>query len=167
MAAVNYDTVSAAEKEGAKAIFKDWNLDYRTVEEWNYLMFPKDAPQPPADGGAKPAPGLLTATEQWLSHLGGAQVAPTDEMMKVIREALATPSPSHFGRIEDRSVAPHNDLADTGHSFLLAGVEFKIIDRDGNVVYTGKTEADGRFGANLPPGDDFELKIEHYEGLKT
>ena len=169
MAAVNYNLVEAKEKERARRIFRDWNLDYRAVDEWNDLMETNTATK---------NPGLLEAVEEWWQSFDpatGAQAAPTtpdaiqrrDANVRRLEEAFGIATPTHFGRIEDRSVAPRLALADTGQVFLAAGVDFKVFDRDGNQVATGKTEADGRFGVTLPPGDDFELKIENFEGLKT
>ena len=168
MAAVNYDVVGAQEKEKAKRIFRDWNLDYRAEDEWNDLM----------ETDSAKIPGLLEAIEEWWQSFDpatGAQVIPATDEAKQRRkatetrleEALGIATPTHSGRIEDRSVAPRLALADTGKVSLAAGVDFKVVDRDGNVVATGKTEADGTFGVTLPPGADFELKIENYEGLKT
>jgi len=167
MSAVNYDVVGAPEKERARRIFRDWNLDYRTDDEWNDLM---------ETVGEKP--GLLEAVEEWWQSFDpktGEQktitapeaIARRNASVSRLEEALGIATSTHFGQIEDRSVAPQLGSVDTGHSFLAAGLDFKIVNRDGNVVTTGKIEADGKFSATLPPGTDFELKIENFEGLKT
>lgn len=58
MAAVNYDA-NPRTRDNIKEIFKDWNLDYRTVAEWEYLMREEEGHPP----------GLVVAAEQWLSDL--------------------------------------------------------------------------------------------------
>ena len=167
MAAVNYDLVGAQEKEKARRVFRDWNLDYRTDDEWNDLM---------ETVGQKP--GLLEAVEEWWKSFdpetGDQPPVLTPEAttrrnaaVSRLEEAFGIATPTHSGQIEDRSVAPLLTREDTGHVFLAAGLDFKVVDRDGNVVTTGKIEADGKFNVTLPPGDDFELRIETYEGLKT
>ena len=167
MAAVNYDLVGAPEKERARRVFRDWNLDYRADDEWNDLM---------ETVGQKP--GLLEAVEEWWQSFNaetGEQTAVTAQpaidrrnaTVARLEEALGIGSPTHSGVIEDRSAAPQLGSEDTGHVLLAAGLDFKVVDRDGNVVTTGKIEADGKFNVTLPPGDDFELRIENYEGLKT
>jgi hypothetical protein len=58
LATTNYDQVPAAQKEKAKLVFKDWNLNYRTEREWRDLL---DA--------SEDRPGLINAAELWLEDL--------------------------------------------------------------------------------------------------
>jgi Protein-arginine deiminase (PAD) len=58
MAAVNYESVNPRMRNSVKEIFKDWNLDYRTVAEWNALMESSAAGR-----------GLLSATAEWWDDL--------------------------------------------------------------------------------------------------
>lgn len=64
MALVNYDQADATRKEVTSAVFKDWNLNYRTETEWNDLM--------ETNGGK---PGLLQAAEQWMSDLKASKTS--------------------------------------------------------------------------------------------
>ena len=59
MAAVNYDASGPRLRDSVKEIFKDWNLDYRTIGEWDALM--KES------SGADL--GLLKAAAQWSDDL--------------------------------------------------------------------------------------------------
>jgi hypothetical protein len=61
MAFVNVDSGDAknVNKDTAKAIFKDWNLDFRTDDEWNFLMSEKVGDI-----------GVIPAATQWLADLG-------------------------------------------------------------------------------------------------
>jgi hypothetical protein len=160
MAAVNFD--EATDKTAVQQIFQDWNLDYRTVDEWHSLMDTPDA-----------TPGLLVAAERWwqgVQHPPAASDNAARQRLDAARQRLATAFanlPSHYGRVEDRSVAPRNDQADTGHRSLASGTPFTIVDRDGKVVHTGMLDAHGGFSVTLPRGQDYELRIEHYEGLQT
>jgi hypothetical protein len=65
MAAVNYDASGPRLRDSVKAIFKDWNLDYRTVSEWDTLM--KES-----TGTDR---GLLNAAAQWSDDLKNARPA--------------------------------------------------------------------------------------------
>lgn len=87
MALVNYHEVrdgfqgtdddwNSNQKSKVGAIFKDWNLTYRTDDEWNDLMETSNG-----------KPGLLAAAEQWLSGLKGS--SPIDQSITDrIEEAL-------------------------------------------------------------------------------
>ena len=59
MAAVNYDRINPRLRDSVKQIFKDWNLDYRTVAEWNALLMEPSGTDR----------GLLTATAEWWDDL--------------------------------------------------------------------------------------------------
>lgn len=149
MAAARYDTaVGADQKAKAATVFKDWNLDFRTQQEWNDLMS-TDQPK-----------GLLEVVENWWTQSGQVDT-------RILEEFFGTAVPTHSGRIEDRSVAPRFAGSDSNRKYLKTGTPFNIKDRDGNVVYTGNIGMDGRFEATLPPGSDYELTIDTYEGLKT
>jgi hypothetical protein len=69
------------------------------------------------------------------------------------------------GRVEDRSVAPHNAAADTAHVFLPGGTPFTVVDATGAVAATGTLDAAGRFAVALPPGGPYELRVPGFVGL--
>jgi hypothetical protein len=65
MALVNFDRADNAEKKAkARAIFNDWNLDFRSEDEWNDLM---------ETTGNKT--GLLQAAEQWMADLKASRAS--------------------------------------------------------------------------------------------
>src|SRR5262249_22682358 len=77
MAAVNYDT--APDKKMTPQIFKDWNLNFRTDDEWNDLMEKK------SDG----SPGLLNATKQWWDAISApTPTTPPADAVKQLEIAL-------------------------------------------------------------------------------
>jgi hypothetical protein len=148
MAAVNYDTGGAADKDATRQIFQDWNLDYRTVEEWNALM----------ETGPANTVGLARAVDEWWN-------GPSSEaaVLETLQRAFSAPA-FYYGRIEDRSAAPFNARQDTGHAYL-ANTPFTIVDHNGVTVLSGTTDANGNFSAALPPGQEYELRLAGYEGL--
>jgi hypothetical protein len=77
MALVNYDQADAGKKDVTSAIFKDWNLNYRTDDEWNDLM---------ETSGSKP--GLLPAAEQWVADLKASR-ASDQAVLDRLNEAFA------------------------------------------------------------------------------
>jgi hypothetical protein len=66
MAFVNVDSGDAknVNKDNAKAIFKDWNLDFRTDDEWNFLMSDKVGDI-----------GVIPAATQWLKDISATPKA--------------------------------------------------------------------------------------------
>jgi hypothetical protein len=147
MAAVRYDTAAVDQKEKAARVFKNWNLDFRAEEEWNELMRSQEPK------------GLLEVMENWWTQTGTVDT-------RLLEEFFGVGVPTHSGQIEDRSVVPRFPGSDSNRIFLKAGTNFKIVDAGGNSVYTGQIQADGKFEATLPPGNNYELTIENYEGLK-
>jgi hypothetical protein len=77
MALVNYndamdnftgtDAEKTAKQNAVGAVFQDWNLNYRTEDEWNGLML--------ETSGGKP--GLLPAAEHWLADLKASRASDT------------------------------------------------------------------------------------------
>lgn len=155
MAAVNYDT--ASDRNLAKQIFKDWNLNFRTDDEWADLMENR------VDG----TPGFVKAMSQWWSAIS-ASTPTTPDPSAVVQLEIAmglTPGPVVIsGQVEDRSVAPNNNSADTAHVFL-ANTPYSIVDATGKVVASGKTDDNGGLEANLPGPADYQLRIEGFQGL--
>jgi hypothetical protein len=153
MAAVNYDT--AQDKTLAGQIFKDWNLDFRTEDEWNDLMEKR------SDGTL----GLLNAAEQWWSAVSApTPTTPSADAVAQLEIALGIRGgPLQItGQIEDRSVAPST----TGSAkIFLAKTPYSIVDGSGNVVATGTTDENGAFTAALPAPADYEVRVDGYQGI--
>jgi hypothetical protein len=79
MAAVNYDTIDARRRDSVKEIFKDSNLDYRTVEEWDALMKESTGSDM----------GLLTATARWWDDLRQNRPATDPPVLDRIAQEMA------------------------------------------------------------------------------
>jgi hypothetical protein len=147
MAAVNYDI--ASDKQCAEQIFRDWNLNFRTDDEWNDLMEAR------ADG----TPGFVKAAQQWWEAVSkGVDPDPSAVVQMEIATCLK-PGPAKItGSIEDRTVAPNNTRTDTAH-IPLRKTKFKIVDANGKVVTfvdatgknvkTGTTDESGQFSLTL------------------
>lgn len=78
MAAVNYDGSSPRLRDSVKEIFKDWNLDYRTVAEWNALMEPSTTSR-----------GLLSATAEWWDGLNQSRPNTDQAVIDRIEQDMA------------------------------------------------------------------------------
>ncbi len=144
MAAVNYDEVERGDKERAKRIFQDWNLDYRTIPEWNDLMESVDlttgAVVAPRTGDAKP--GLLEAASTWLKDIkDGTTSDPEviDRLKEIFGLASTTAGGPNAGigillRYEDNSP--------------MADAEFEAVFGDQRV--RGRTDGTGTATINIP-----------------
>jgi hypothetical protein len=154
MAAVNYD--NSIDKECAQQIFRDWNLDHRTDDEWNELMETKP------DG----TPGWLKAAQQWWEAISqGKDADPSAVLQMEIALGLRCGPVQMTGQLEDRTVAPNNDKKDTAH-IPLPNTTFKIVDSGGNVVKTDTTDKDGNFSFELDKPGDYELQVDGYQGIQ-
>ena len=83
MALVNYDQADASKKDATSAIFKDWNLNYRTDKEWNDLM--------ETTGGT---PGLVQAAEQWLTDLKASKPSDAGVLQRLTDAFALTGTPA-------------------------------------------------------------------------
>ena len=79
IAAVNYDASGPRLRDSVKEIFKDWNLDYRTIGEWDALM--------KVSSGADQ--GLLTAVARWSDDLKNNSPVTDAHVLGRIEQELA------------------------------------------------------------------------------
>jgi hypothetical protein len=79
IAAVNYDASGPRLRDSVKDIFKDWNLDYRTIGEWDALM-----KEPSATDR-----GLLTAVAQWSDDLKNNRPVTDPQVLARIEQEMA------------------------------------------------------------------------------
>ncbi len=104
---------------------------------------------------------------QWWSAVSApTPTSPDPSAVVQLEIALGlTPGPAVIsGVVEDRSVAPNNNSADTAHVFL-AQTPYSIVDATGKVVASGTTDDNGGFQANLPGPADYQLRIDGFQGL--
>ena len=154
MAAVNYDVGSADDKTAAREVFRDWNLDYRTQEEWDSLI----------EVGPGARVGVARAVDRWWTT-GSSELAVLEPLEQAFNLKWRPPAgATHYGRIEDRSAAPDLGRSDTGHRYL-ASTPFTIVDGGGTVVFSGTTDSDGHYSASLAAGSTYELRIANFQGL--
>ncbi|HEY2963438.1 MAG TPA: protein-arginine deiminase family protein [Pyrinomonadaceae bacterium] len=128
MAAVNYDASGPRLRDSVNEIFKDWNLDYRTISEWDALM--KES-----SGTDR---GLLIATAQWADDLKNTRPATDAGVLERIEQEMVVTGScakiladfSHTRMTPESIAAPFTDDARCGRlrrpgAILLPNLDFE------------------------------------------
>jgi len=131
MAAVNYDASNPTLRDSVKEIFKDWNLDYRTISEWDALTKESTGPDR----------GLLNAAAQWFDDLKNNSPTTDAQVLARIEQEMAVTGLS--GRIRA-------DFSHTRTSVENIEAPLPSVDRCGRLR---------RPGAIILPNLDFEQTI--------